>query len=453
MTLVVHVYNSRRPGAVRTRARDEAAFKENEHPRDPAGKFATSGSSGGAGGLPSGAPSEEHKKLASAIDPTFSGASEMVKLHGASIKQILTKTLVGTSSERDNIRGVIKALEGPPSYGHGHYSLIKALRERVKQSKSISNVKKAANALKKHAAYSPPAPPSTTSAVVHEDPETKKKAEYWIRNQLTGGNWEKEQMNALIPNIKDLETKKAVESKLAQSYAKTTQAKEAAQQEQNKKVEEAAAKLKAEKEASAKVLEEHKAALGISDTEALGFDALLNMVSGGSAVEKQKFINKFKTYQKEAENLGYPISGFQYALIRNYIDGGYLSVNAALRGGSMTMGQHLYVKMVNDALDKVPKYSGTVVRGTHLPQDVVSKYKPGYVVEESGFTSTGVGFKFGGNVIYTIKATGKRGANLSTGANIHEKEVLFKAHTFFLVHSVKKAGSETHIEMEEVDGH
>ena len=57
------------------------------------------------------------------------------------------------------------------------------------------------------------------------------------------------------------------------------------------------------------------------------------------------------------------------------------------------------------------------------------------------------------NVHYKIKAIGKRGADFSTSANKSEKEVLFKAHTYFLVHKVEKKGGTTYIEMEEVEHH
>jgi len=75
---------------------------------------------------------------------------------------------------------------------------------------------------------------------------------------------------------------------------------------------------------------------------------------------------------------------------------------------------------------------------------------PGQMVTEHGFTSTGVGFKFSGNVNYVIKANGGRGANFSQSANTNEKEVIFMAHTPFMVSAVKKNGNLTIIEMEEM---
>jgi hypothetical protein len=164
-------------------------------------------------------------------------------------------------------------------------------------------------------------------------------------------------------------------------------------------------------------------------------------------------VAQFKKFEENAKSLGYPISGFQYALIRNYINGGYSGINKALRSASWTPAQHVYARMVNNAIEKLPKFTGTVTRGTSLDASQIANYKPGHVIRESAFTSTGIGFKFGGNVSYKIKAIGKRGGDFSGGANQSEKEVLFKANTYFLVHKVENKNGVTHIEMEEVESH
>lgn len=207
--------------------------------------------------------------------------------------------------------------------------------------------------------------------------------------------------------------------------------------------------IKAAQAASQAQIKQYMGEFNISEVEATGFVALVQMM-GGSQTD---FIQKFKKYESQAKGHGYPISGFQYALVRNYINGGYTKVNDALRAGSVSAAQHLYARLVNDALDKMPKYEGIVERGTSLTASQLAAYKPGHVVEERGFTSTGKGYSFGGNVRYKIKSIGRRAADFSGGANQGEQEVLFKAHTFFLVHKVETKGGTTHIEMEEVEGH
>jgi phage-related protein (TIGR01555 family) len=258
-----------------------------------------------------------------------------------------------------------------------------------------------------------------------------------------------EQLEQKVQAFKVLGAKVATLKAAEAVNAQQLKAKEqAAQAEKNKK---AADALKEQQAAAKAKNKQYMDALGISETEATGFDALVEMMSESSS--KADLIEKFKSYESAAAKLGYPISGFQYALIRNYINGGYKSINKALRSNSWSTPQHVYARLVNNAIDKIPKYTGTVVRGTTLDASEIAAYKPGHVVVEKGFTSTGVGYKFGGNVHYTIKATGKRGGDFSTGANTGEKEVLFKAHTFFLVHKVEKKGNVTHIHMEEVEGH
>jgi hypothetical protein len=191
--------------------------------------------------------------------------------------------------------------------------------------------------------------------------------------------------------------------------------------------------------------------LGISETEAVAFFDLVGMIG----YSPKNLAAQFALHEKEAKKYKYPISGFQYALIRNYIDGGYTSINSALRkdAESMSPKHQMYKKIMNDAMAKMPQYKGEVTRGTYLTTAQIAKYKVGEVVEEMGFTSTGIGFSFSGNVHYKIKAIGKRGADFSKGANTGEKEVLFRSNTFFLVKNITKdpVKDKTVIEMEEVE--
>jgi hypothetical protein len=289
----------------------------------------------------------------------------------------------------------------------------------------------------------PTSPPYIVAAAQEKVDEFNKK---YAGKDLAGNQ------PALIQKVNDFKTLQAAMAPLAQaSGAEAEKQKKAAAEKQSAANKAAAEALKAQQAAAKAKNQEYMKALGISETEASGFDALVDMMSESSS--KADLIEKFKSYQVAAEKLGYPISGFQYALIRNYIDGGYKAINKALRANSPSVAQHVYARLVNNAIDKLPKYTGTVVRGTTLDPSEMAHYKPGHVVTEHGFTSTGVGYKFGGNVHYTIKAHGMRGGDFSTGANTGEKEVLFKAKTQFLVHKVEKKGGTTYIEMEEVEGH
>lgn len=238
----------------------------------------------------------------------------------------------------------------------------------------------------------------------------------------------------------------AAAKKLAEEQAAKVKA---AAELQKKKADEAAAALKATQDAAKAKNKEYMKELGISETEASGFDALVTMMGKDSS--SKELVAQFKKFEQDAAALGYPISGFQYALIRNYINGGYRKVNPELRSTTWTPQMHVYARLVNNAIDKMPSYTGTVERGTTLDASQLAHYIPGQVVTEHAFTSSGVNFKFDGNVYYTIKANGHRNADFSKGANPSEREVLFKAKTQFLVHKVEKKNGVTHIEMEEVE--
>jgi hypothetical protein len=189
--------------------------------------------------------------------------------------------------------------------------------------------------------------------------------------------------------------------------------------------------------------------LGITDQEAEGFGALVQMLGGKQA----DVVQAFKQYENEAKAYGYPLSGFEAALIKNYTDGGYSQVNAKLRSGSWTTAQHVYARMVNKALQKMPAYKGVVKRGATLGADVQKLYQVGHVVEERAFTSTSQSNPFGGNTKFVVTAVGKRGAHIKKLSHYtSEDEVLFCARTFFKVTKVEGSpGGSMTVHMEEME--
>lgn len=206
-----------------------------------------------------------------------------------------------------------------------------------------------------------------------------------------------------------------------------------------------AAAAQAQAEENAKAMKE----LGISEKEAAAFNALGKMLGMGQG----DLIAKFKEYEHTAKKHGYPITGFQAALIANYSNGGYGAINNALRSGAWTPAQHLYVKQVNDALKKMPPYAGTVTRNTSLSKEQIAQYKAGHVIQEHALMSTSTKSVFSGNVQFKIKSIGKRSAHIKKLSNHPgEEEVLFAAKTFFHVSKVdtSKTGQTT-IHMEELD--
>jgi phage-related protein (TIGR01555 family) len=240
----------------------------------------------------------------------------------------------------------------------------------------------------------------------------------------------------------------------ADKAAKEAQAKAA--QEQLKAQEEAKKKAAEQKKKEAEQAKKNAAAnaevmkeLGISEKEAEGFNGLVQMLGGSTS----DVVKAFKSYETKVKGYGYPISGFQGALIANYSNGGYSAVNKALRSGSWTLQQHVYAKMINKALRAMPTYTGQVQRGTTLTAADQAKYIAGNVVPDAGLMSTSISSPFGGNTKFHITAIGKRGAHIKKLSNYpSEDEVLFAARTCFKVTKVEgKPGGNMTVWMEELD--
>jgi hypothetical protein len=123
----------------------------------------------------------------------------------------------------------------------------------------------------------------------------------------------------------------------------------------------------------------------------------------------------------------------------------FRSVNRALRGKeTMTATLQEHVNQLNAALSKLPDYAGTVYRKTDLDATASAKYQPGYVVEESAFTSSsrsqGV---WGGSYYFEVKSeTGKSIRTFSQ--NPDENEVLFRSGTKFKV--ISREGNKIRLE-------
>lgn len=222
---------------------------------------------------------------------------------------------------------------------------------------------------------------------------------------------------------------------------------------------EAQKKAAAQKAAEAKIAKENfeknkqvMADLGIGEHDAEAFNALGKMLG----MSNKDLTTAFKGYADKAKNLGYPISGFQAALIANYSNGGFHSINAAMRSGAWSPAQHLYAAKVNQALKSMPTYTGQLTRNTTLTADQIASYKAGHVIQEHALMSTSQkpGGVFSGNVRFHIEAIGQRAAHIKKLSNHpSEDEVLFAAKTFFHVSKVETQGGKTVIHMKEMEQH
>jgi hypothetical protein len=111
-------------------------------------------------------------------------------------------------------------------------------------------------------------------------------------------------------------------------------------------------------------------------------------------------------------------------------------INTALHNGDEAALADLEPELRNltSALNKLPNYRGTVIRGADIKTsdlgDFLLRYEPGTTIREPGFTTTSTQQPFRGNVAIYVNAThGKDISKLMSGQN----QVLFSAGEAFKV--------------------
>jgi ADP-ribose pyrophosphatase YjhB (NUDIX family) len=494
-------------------ADDEADFEEGKHPRGPDGKFAT-GAGGGSGvpdeGVlasiatllkkPAIAGSNYRKALIKAIAVAPADEAEVLK---AKLAESWSKTYVNGISkgslsfkEASNLKKKIEQLGGTvpkinipskPDTPEAIEAAIEKLPLEKQEALSggwnpeLESYEEFKSKQDKHAAVmakakeqgltvaqSLPAPTEADLQKAKKNVALQLQYVPGAKPELHGGEpmklatnliqefnakWEgktpaPEQLAEKVNEFKSMTAK--INDLAAQEGAEKAKIQAEANAHAVKVAKAAAEEAVKEKAEAAEKNKDVIAALGVTEEQATAFNQLLELIGGEGDITKVDLLKKFKNFEKQAKEFNYPISGFEYALIRSYINGTYKAVNKALRTKSLSPKHTLYVSMMNKAMAKMPKYTGTVERGTTLSAEQIANYVPGQLVTEHGFTSSGVNFKFSGNVTYKIKANGMRGADFSKTANPNEREVLFLAHTSFMVHKVTKTGNGAHIEMEEM---
>lgn len=467
-------------------ALDEAPFNEADHPRAPDGKFTSGGGGGGSSGsmneteifaLSAKKPiagSNYRKALVKAIGLTTNEATK--KKLAANLVMSWAKTGANAFEKGDAKTGgkIMKkvadlAAQYKVDAGEAAAILHQAAKKAPAEAKpapqkveikepakpsyagtSLEQIAKAAEAAHKHL------PPATPQEIEKAKKSVALQMSYvpGAKPEMAGGQPMKDAEKlikdfndkyagknltdpaALAQKVNDFKLMQAGMAGLAQIEKKAA-AEIAAKAKAEQAAKAAEAAKKAAEEAKAKA-EKNKALmqeLGIDENQAEGFIALAKMLGkSGHDLELE-----FKSYAAEAKGLGYPISGFECALIKNYSYGGYHAVNAALRSGAWTPAQHVYVGMVNKALAKMPTYSGGgLTRNTQLTIEQQKAYLEGHIIQEAALMSTSTGSVFSGNTQFKVTAIGKRGASIQKLSHYtSEKEVLFAAKTYFKVDKVE----------------
>ncbi len=462
-----------------TWAMDDAQWEESKHPRNKSGEFAPKGAGESTGGGEVDPSKFKSKKdLISHLLTKGTTAQEVLKHTGwPSVSMPQQALAAGMKLEKYTEGGTTK-YKGVPLTDAEKAELKKQLQEKKTAKAKIDQAKQEQAAAPPKQAPAAAPQPAATPKLSYPTPTAQELAQakksVALKPQYVPGYNDlstasmKGKVDALVDIFnhkysgKSLTNPGDLAEKVANFKNLVASVNDLKQQEAAKKAEivaaekkaaaEKAAKLKAEQEKAAKEAAEKNKALmkdlGITEQQAAGFLELAKMLGAKS----EDLAQKFKHYEAEAKQYGYPITGFQSALIKNYSDGGYTQINAALRSGSWTPEQHVYASMVNKAIMRMPPHKGLCYRGTSLSPSDLARYKEGHIVEERAFMSTAANpnSAFGGNVRFTVTAMGKRGTHIKKLSNHKgEDEVLFAARTFFKVTKVEKKGDVTHIHMEE----
>lgn len=153
----------------------------------------------------------------------------------------------------------------------------------------------------------------------------------------------------------------------------------------------------------------------------------------------------------------YKLSKKESLAIIGYTGSFYKQLNKSLRNGDLTPKISRYETLLNSALNKMPPFKGVTYRTIgKLSKKDLSKYLVGAIVTESFFVSSSELEKvngFSGKVQFIINGkNGRKIADLSLYP--HEKEVLFKSKSRFIVTRVSKKGllwrKITTIELQEI---
>jgi uncharacterized protein len=440
-------------------ALDEGHFEESKHPRAPDGKF-TSGGGGGSSATPAFKTKKEHaahllsqgtttQEMLAALGWPSISMPQMAKTLGMKLEKIkeggVTKYKGVKMTPEELAAAKAEAAAKPKPAPQKVEINAPQVQKNIEASAATpAELEKAKKSAPLQLKYVPGAPQDNPKAQKLVDDFNAKWAN---KNDLS-------QM-ALETKVQDFKQLAAAMKPLQNEAQKA----EAAKHEQLAAAAKAAALEKqAQAAAQAKAIaeknKEYMTELGLSETQAEGFSALVQMLGKG----KEDAITAFKAHANEAKNYGYPISGFEAALIRNYSGNGFGKVNAALRSDKWTPAQHVYVAMVNKALKAMPTYKGEVIRHTHLSPEQIAYYAEGHIIQEKALmsTSTKPNGVFSGNVRFVVKAHGKRAADIKKlSSHASEDEVLFAAKTYFKVNKVEKlsqklhSGADTVIHLEE----
>lgn len=150
-------------------------------------------------------------------------------------------------------------------------------------------------------------------------------------------------------------------------------------------------------------------------------------------------VNRYRIWDNAQK---YDLTKVEALSINKYTRHSYMEINDALREGVMTKELQSYAKILNSALDKMPKYEGVVFRGSTLSKDYLNKYinalKNNETITEDTFLSTSMNVSTAnefGRCVFEIKSKTGRDIREISAYGEKEDEVLFRSGTRFKVTS------------------
>lgn len=464
------------------------AWEESKHPRDAEGKFAETAGGGGAAGKTFKTKKEHAAHL---LKQGTTTKQMLAALGWPSISMPQMAKTLGMKLEKFKEGGETKYIGTPLSEEE------KAAAEWMKKHGSEAKAKAEAAKAKAPAPAPAPLPPAPTIAKPEPSPlaqaakafpppteaelqKAKKtvalQVQYVPGGQELQGNpiaqslvskFNEQLANKDISNDPQKLAEKVAHFKamaaamgkiaeMSQAEKAAAQAKAAAElaEQKKKQAEAAAAAAKAEKEKFKKQHEEITRALGITEeTELQAFDAFVDHFGGAKAA-----LSKFKEWQSEATSAakhspghGFEkLSPFEMGCIKAYTGPQSGWINKAIINDEMTPAQFMFEKVLNSALDKLPKKTGVTRRGLSLDASVRAKLKPGMIWTHRNFASTN-SEGWTGNTKLHITATGKGGAYVAPiSSHKGEGETLFKSNLRLHVQKVEDKNGVLHVHCTEM---
>ena len=149
-----------------------------------------------------------------------------------------------------------------------------------------------------------------------------------------------------------------------------------------------------------------------------------------------------------------PLTADEEAAVLDYKSGGSYQLNAAIRDGyPLDQMQYRTVEALDAALEKLPRYPGTVYRrlgfdsigGQEALDDFLAEHQQGELIQYPAYTSTSTdpeGYPVEGEQTVSMVIEGQSGRDLEGFGNNFEREILFPRKSRFVIERVDRDAQE-----------